>query len=585
MEDEIPTYLVSVAVAPYVLNESTHKNIPVVLASEAKDSLNMALSFVHLPNAIDAYLKGYGPHSFNRIGFNAVPFNGGAMEHATNIAYPQGTLDGKTTSETLFAHELAHHWWGNTVTCRTAEDMWINEGWARYSESLFLEETYGNETYRDAISDLHKSVLHSAHLRDRDTLPISGIGHTNTYGAHVYDKGAVVVHTLRGYMGSDAFFEACREFMKEFKFQDVSSDDLKTHFQKYTPKDLDAFFDDWVYQKGFPHFDILEWTRSAKNDSFLVKVRIRQQLKFADNFYKNVPMELFVIGEDRQSFTTELSLSGPDDLYQFMSAFDPKFMALDPNEKISDAVTDRMKYLSRKDTFSMGDAMMDIIVRELKDSALVHVAHHWISPDQWYRNETFPVMSKERYWSVDGQWAETDRMDAIIEYNGRRSGANYAIGYLDVQLIGITEDSLRLFYRPHPTAYWEEYPDYSLETGSKFDRKGIIKIRNLQKGEYTLAMADYGLLSSPDLVEKQLTSNLKIYPVPASEKLQLECPDAAGSILEILNSEGRVIYSDTIVTTDWKSELDISNWSNGVYYAGIITKGKAYQPKAFVVRR
>ena len=87
----------------------------------------------------------------------------------------------------------------------------MNEGWASYSERLFLEHLYGKERYKNSIRDNHKSVLHYAHLRDGDTLPVSGIGHENTYGMHVYDKGADMVHTLRGYMGDSAFFKACNQ--------------------------------------------------------------------------------------------------------------------------------------------------------------------------------------------------------------------------------------------------------------------------------------------------------------------------------------------------------------------------------------
>ena len=113
------------------------------------------------------------------------------MEHATNIAYPRYAIaNGDKTSETLFAHELAHHWWGNTITCKTQEDMWLNEGWASYSERLFLEAVYGKKAYEDDIEANHHSVLQFAHVLDEAVLPVSGIGHANTYGRHVYDKGA-----------------------------------------------------------------------------------------------------------------------------------------------------------------------------------------------------------------------------------------------------------------------------------------------------------------------------------------------------------------------------------------------------------
>ncbi len=102
LKQPIPTYLSSVAIAPYTLNEYTHNGIPVILSSIAEDSVDMAKSFRNLNGCIDAYLSRYGTHTFDRIGFNAVPFNGGAMEHATNIAYPNFGVDGDLTYETLY---------------------------------------------------------------------------------------------------------------------------------------------------------------------------------------------------------------------------------------------------------------------------------------------------------------------------------------------------------------------------------------------------------------------------------------------------------------------------------------------------
>ena len=89
----------------------------------------------------------------NKVGFSLVPFNGGAMEHATNIAYPISAANGGLGSEGLMSHELAHMWWGDNITCQTDGDMWINEGWASFSVYLFFEEVYGREAYKSAMLD------------------------------------------------------------------------------------------------------------------------------------------------------------------------------------------------------------------------------------------------------------------------------------------------------------------------------------------------------------------------------------------------------------------------------------------------
>ena len=174
--------------------------------------------------------------------YNCVPFNGGAMEHACNISYPLFAIDGTLDREDLMAHELAHHWWGNNITCKTQEDMWINEGWASYSEKLFNEYVYGKARYRQKVEETHRNVLQFAHITDGSVLPVSGVDHGNTYGRHVYRKGADIAHTLRFYMGDTAFFKAIKSIMSTNNFGNMDSKELMDSFQTFTPTDLSHFY-------------------------------------------------------------------------------------------------------------------------------------------------------------------------------------------------------------------------------------------------------------------------------------------------------------------------------------------------------
>ncbi|MBL4668286.1 MAG: M1 family metallopeptidase, partial [Flavobacteriales bacterium] len=170
LNEEIPTYLACVAIANYTtvhqIFNGINGTIPVELVAVSSDTTNMKNSFINLNNALDAYETSYGPYLWNKIGFSVVPFSGGAMEHATNIAYPKNSVNGNLGSETLMAHEFSHHWWGDLVTCETPEDMWINEGIAVYSEHLFLEKIYGYETALAEIKRNHKYVIQKIHLNE-----------------------------------------------------------------------------------------------------------------------------------------------------------------------------------------------------------------------------------------------------------------------------------------------------------------------------------------------------------------------------------------------------------------------------------
>ncbi len=164
------------------------------------------------------------------------------MEHATNIAYPSFAVDGTLVFEDLMAHEFGHHWWGDLVTCETADDMWLNEGWASYSENLFMEAVYGREAYLDAVIFNQIEVMQYAHIQDGAHYPVSGVPFDVTYGRHVYNKGADVAHTLRGYMGDEAFFRCIREYLDAFAFQTANSEQFRDFLGECSGFDLDDFF-------------------------------------------------------------------------------------------------------------------------------------------------------------------------------------------------------------------------------------------------------------------------------------------------------------------------------------------------------
>ena len=576
MNDPIPTYLVAVAIAPYEEVRMNVDGIPVLLTALAADTSNLRKSFENLPTCIRTFVSSYGEHTFDRIGFNTVPFNSGAMEHATNIAYPRYAIaNGDKTSETLFAHELAHHWWGNTITCKTQEDMWLNEGWASYSERLFLEAVYGKKAYDDDIEDNHHSVLQFAHVLDEAILPVSGIGHANTYGRHVYDKGADMIHTLRGLMGDQSFFEACKSFQSSFKFKDVTTRDLHTHFQSYTTLDLTGFFEQWVKTPGFAHFNIL----SATKQDGAYKLTIKQTPRFNQEVYTNVRLSLAAIASGKR-YDTEVILNQAQQTFSITCPFEPEFWVLDPDDKISDATTtDQVTITSEEQNLTHG--MMKKVRLEMsdKDSVQLWVTHHWAPADGSYGKPLGAQLSKERYWEIQGFWNENTQLATQLIYSGFKSTApDY--GFLDANLIRSTEDSLVLLYRPNARSAWSEAQDYTKNMGSLFDKRGTIDISNLRKGQYCLAMYDASLLQASNLDKRPA---FKLFPNPASQEINVELSSPKEGVLEITNMQGQVIHSYPMNGSQLKHKIDISFLASGVYLVGISIQNQAYDVRRFVI--
>jgi hypothetical protein len=580
MDEAIPTYLASVAIARYQEVNMDVNGIPVILTALAADTANLRSSFVNLPTCIQRFEKVYGAHTFDRIGFNCVPFNSGAMEHATNIAYPLYAIaGGDIASETLYAHELAHHWWGNTTTCSTQEDMWLNEGWASYSERIFLEAVYGKLRYDEDVEENHRAVLQFAHVQDGAILPVSGIGHANTYGRHVYNKGADMVHTLRGFMGDEAFFAACAAFQAEYKLQDVSTDDMLTSFQKHTSLDLSGFFNQWIKKAGFAHFDVL-W---VLNQDGLYKMRIKQTPRFNNEVYKGVKATITAFSSDWQRYDADVVIQEKEQTFELNCPFEPIYWAFDFDDKISDAVTTDVAVLKGSGEIDMPQGLMSKVSYSVgsSDSALLRIEHHWAPADGTFGVPTGAVINGQRYWTVDGIWGDNVTFSSELIYSGLL-GTSPIYGNLDNELIRITEDSLVLLYRPNASSAWTEAADYTKNTGSLFDKRGTISIANLKKGQYALAMYDGNLARGSDLPQPHAT--FKLFPNPASDELNIEFADKHDCcIIEITNIQGQVVLSEKLKGKSTEKKIDISKLAAGTYFVGVITDNLAYDMKRIVV--
>jgi len=251
----IPTYLASVAVGNYSVWKSTYRsiggnNIPIEIYTTKPRIQFVPQTFENLPLALQIFEDSFGPYPFNRVGYVGVPFAGGAMEHATNIAFPLAQIDGTKKGELLFVHELAHAWFGNWVTCSSSGDMWLNEGFASFCEGLYIEKVLGLKAYENYLIELQHKVLTETPLSDGGLLPVCCVDDDRTYGSTVYDKGAWIAHTLRHEVGDSAFFAGLRAYFQKFAFGNVTSGDLCKTLSDAAGRNLEPWFEAFVYQAG-----------------------------------------------------------------------------------------------------------------------------------------------------------------------------------------------------------------------------------------------------------------------------------------------------------------------------------------------
>jgi hypothetical protein len=391
---------------------------------------------------------------------------------------------------------------------------------------------------------------------------------------HVYQKGGDMVHTLRGIMGDDAFFRACADFQDSFKFQSVNTEDMMNFFNNYSRFDLAHFFEQWIQTKGFCHFYLFSALKSGNK----YNVRIKQDQRFNNIVYEGSPYTLRAYNSDLGFMDTVLVLSGTDQVFEIQLPFMPVLWVLDPDEWISDAITENNL---RLDTGSIGihqlqDAFGLVEVHFIEGEEILRLENHWVRPDHYYMNIPKLALHTQRYWTYDGSWGSSFEADLYLEYNGLGSF------YLDNELIHKTEDSLVLLYRPNAWSQWSIAENIEFDMGSKFDRRGIIKVINAAKGLYALAMYDQALLLGVDKVAVNIT---QFHPNPADTYVEVSFTEirTAEFRLELTSPKGELINAFNFTNTREKHRIDVSELPTGLYYLILVENNYAYEPLKLII--
>ncbi|MGL1885486.1 MAG: M1 family metallopeptidase [Reichenbachiella sp.] len=212
---------------------------------------------------VQFFEKTFGPYPFplDGLAFIESPYAGMEHQGAIAIGGEYGADEGYDVVngyDRLVVHELAHEWWGNSISSADMADVWLQEGFATYSEYLFVEHLSGEQAYLDAVSDGMYYIVNAWPLVGN-----RGVNFNGFLGQDVYSKGAALLHNLRCLMGNDEmFFKMIKEFHQKYQQKPLRSEDFINHAQQYVSTSLKAFFEVFLYQEnppmleyGFEHID------------------------------------------------------------------------------------------------------------------------------------------------------------------------------------------------------------------------------------------------------------------------------------------------------------------------------------------
>ena len=260
----IDYYLISVSVSSYVeynvyANPVGAPN-PILIQNYIYDNPQTLINFQddidETVDFMELFYDLYGPYPFEdeKYGHCMAPFSGG-MEHQTMTT--QGFF-----TKGLTTHELGHQWWGDNVTCASWCDIWINEGFASYSEYLMLENLYPNES-TGHMEDVHDNIMNQ---NGGSVWVLDSLNENRIFsGRLTYDKGAAIVHTMRYMVNDDAlFFDILRDFQVTFKDSTAYGIDFKEALEEATGIDFNPVFEEWYFGEGYPTYSLL-WQQTGED--------------------------------------------------------------------------------------------------------------------------------------------------------------------------------------------------------------------------------------------------------------------------------------------------------------------------------
>ena len=277
------TYLVSLVAGEFAVIEDSYDGKPVTYYVRPDRKDDAPLLFSKTPEMMKFFSEYTGVnYPYDKYAQTVVEIYANAMEHTTATTHSFSLLMDKKASLDMdyvpvVAHELAHQWFGDLVTCRDWSNGWLNEGFASYFTVLWAEHDKGEDEFKqDMLSEKQIYLQEDSSHRRPIVYYVFHEDGEELFDRHMYQKGAWVLHMLRHQLGEAAFRRGIRTYLERYRTREVITADLERTLEEVTGRSLAQFFQQWVYQGGYPAFEV---NYSWDSEHRMAKVKIRQTQK------------------------------------------------------------------------------------------------------------------------------------------------------------------------------------------------------------------------------------------------------------------------------------------------------------------
>lgn len=331
------SYLITLAAGPFSEIAGKWEDIPVpyyVLPGREEEA---RISLGRTPDMVEFFSKNIGVrYPYEKYATVCVQdFIFGGMENTSATTLTDTTLHDKRadqdfSSEPLVAHELAHQWFGDLLTCRDWSNGWLNEGFATYFEALWTEHSLGRDEF---IYEMHSNAqAYFQEDKSRYRRPL--VAYTfhqpiDLFDRHLYEKGSLVLHMIRYLLGDAGWWKAINHYVTKNRGQNVISADFERAIEEATGRNLQYFFEQWVYKAGFPAFQLKnEWDETNQTVKFSIA---QTQATNFENPLFTLPVEIAFVLPGGQRETFKVKLEEKEQNFYFKLPARPLFASFDPS--------------------------------------------------------------------------------------------------------------------------------------------------------------------------------------------------------------------------------------------------------------
>jgi aminopeptidase N len=325
----IASWLNNIGVAQFASRHfATAAGVPLQTWVFPRDRDNGILTFEEpMRQAIEFFTSHIGPYPYEKLAGVQAAGGGGGMENASAIFYGEGSVTNRPATG-LVAHEIAHQWFGDSVTEKDWDDAWLSEGFATYFASLATEFYEGRDAFLAAMRRSRTNIF-SMEKRTpgiavvHDNLPEIQNGRAPV--GIVYQKGGWTLHMLRGVIGTGKFWAGIREYYRRYRDSNASTADLRRVMEETSGADLGWFFQQWLYRPGSPVV-----SGGWKYNSASQKVEIDLAQTQSGEPYR-LPLEIAVTVTSAPAAIQRLELTAKSQKFEIAAGKEPVSVELDPN--------------------------------------------------------------------------------------------------------------------------------------------------------------------------------------------------------------------------------------------------------------